>query len=157
MHGGYSEVNIDCIKMLLIISAIQIQFIREKYNVPYVFDSYVSPKNTKTLAPSMCSGLCHTQLNALDFFQDNSLQDRSIYAPINFTSPNTTSVSVICVWVLLRMKTFLHLRRRFSNKHWKLVISMFHIHDDAWAALWRTKWHQDYYSSCHSQAKICFG
>ena len=39
MHGGYSEVNIDCIKMLLITSAIQIQFMREKYNLPNVFDS----------------------------------------------------------------------------------------------------------------------
>ena len=121
------------------------------------FDSHVSPRNTKTLASSMCSGLCHTQLNALDFFQDNSFQDQCIYAPINFTSPNTTSVSVVCVWVLMRMKPFLHLRRRFSNKHWKLVITMFRIHDDVWAALWRTKWHLDYFSSCHSQAKICFG
>ncbi len=34
MHGGYSEVYIDCIKMLLITSAIQIQFMREKYNLP---------------------------------------------------------------------------------------------------------------------------
>jgi hypothetical protein len=29
--------------------------------------------------------------------------------------PNTIRVSVVCVWVLLRTKTFLHLRRSFSN------------------------------------------
>ena len=43
MHGGYSEVNIDCIKMLLITSEIQIQFMREKHYLPGVFDSHVSP------------------------------------------------------------------------------------------------------------------
>ncbi len=43
MHGCYSEVHIDCIKMLLITSEIQIQFMREKPYLPGVFDSHVSP------------------------------------------------------------------------------------------------------------------
>jgi hypothetical protein len=75
MHGGYSKVYGDCIKMLLNTLKIQIQIVQEKHNLPVVFDSYVSPKMKKTLASSMRSGLCHSQLNALDFFQENTLQD----------------------------------------------------------------------------------
>jgi hypothetical protein len=57
MHGGYSEVYSDCIKMLLKTSEIQIQIVREKHNLPVVFDSSVSSKVKKTLASSMRSGL----------------------------------------------------------------------------------------------------
>ncbi len=39
MHGGYSEVYGNCIKMLLKTSEIQIQIAREKHNLPIVFDS----------------------------------------------------------------------------------------------------------------------
>jgi hypothetical protein len=42
MHGGYSEVHIDCIKMMLITSEIQIPFMREKEYLPKVFE-YFSP------------------------------------------------------------------------------------------------------------------
>ncbi len=87
MHGGYSEVYRDCIKMLLKTSEIQIQIVREKHNLPIVFDSFVSPKAKKTLASKMRSGLCHTHLNALDFFQENTLQDLCIFAPLGFTGP----------------------------------------------------------------------
>jgi hypothetical protein len=38
MHGGYSEVYGDCIKMLLNTSEIQIQIMREKHNLPIIFD-----------------------------------------------------------------------------------------------------------------------
>ncbi len=75
MHGGYSKVYGDCVKMLLKTSEIQIQIVREKHNLPIVFDSYVSPNMKKMLASSMRSGLCHTQLNAFDFFQENTLYD----------------------------------------------------------------------------------
>jgi hypothetical protein len=75
MHGGYTKVYGNCIKMLLKTSEIQIQIVREKYNLPIVLNSYVSPKAKKTMASTMCSGLCHTRLNALDFFQENTLQD----------------------------------------------------------------------------------
>jgi hypothetical protein len=60
MHAGYSKVYGNCIKMLLKTSEIQIQIMREKNNLPVVFDSYVSPKVKKSLASSMRSGLCHT-------------------------------------------------------------------------------------------------
>jgi hypothetical protein len=75
MHGGYSKVYGNCIKMLLKTSEIQIQIVREKHILPIVFDSYVSPKVKKTLASSMRSSLCHTWLNAFYFFQENTLHD----------------------------------------------------------------------------------
>jgi hypothetical protein len=75
MHGGYSKVYGDCIKMLLNTSVIQIQIAREEHYLPIIFDSYVSPKVKNTLASFMRSGLCHTRLNAFNFFQENTFQD----------------------------------------------------------------------------------
>ncbi len=60
MHGGYSKVYGDCIKMLLNISETQIQIVWEKHDLLIVFDSYVSPKVKKMLASSMRFGLCRT-------------------------------------------------------------------------------------------------
>jgi len=47
--------------------------VREEHNLPIVFDSFVSGKAKKAVASNMRSGLCHTRLNALDFFRDNDL------------------------------------------------------------------------------------
>ena len=41
MHGGYSEVHSDCIRMLLKTSTIKIQIVREEHNLPVVFDFWV--------------------------------------------------------------------------------------------------------------------
>jgi hypothetical protein len=87
MHGGHSEVYSGYIKMLLNTSEIQIQIVREKHTLPVVFDSYVSSKVKKTLASSMRSGLCRTRLNALDFFQDTSFEDRRFCAPLSHIGP----------------------------------------------------------------------
>jgi hypothetical protein len=73
MHGEYSEVRSDCARMLLKTSTIKIQIVREEHNLSAVFDSFVSGKAKKALASNMRSGLCHTRLNALDFFHDNDL------------------------------------------------------------------------------------
>ena len=73
MHGGYSEVYSDRIRMLLKTSTIEIRIVREEHNLPVVFDSFVSGKTKKALASNMRSGVCHTRLNALDFFHDNDL------------------------------------------------------------------------------------
>jgi hypothetical protein len=51
----------------------KIQIVREEHNLPIIFDSFVSGKAKKALASNMHSGLCHTRLNALDFFHDNDL------------------------------------------------------------------------------------
>jgi hypothetical protein len=73
MHGGYSEVHSNCVCMLLKTLTIEIKIVREEHNLPVVFDSFVSGKAKKALASNMRSGLCHTRLNALDFFHDNDL------------------------------------------------------------------------------------
>jgi len=65
MHGGYSEVRSDCLCMLLKTSTIKIQIMGEEYNLPVVFDSFVSGKAKKALASNMHSGLCHTRLRNL--------------------------------------------------------------------------------------------
>ncbi len=63
----------------------KLQIAREKHDLPIVFDSFVSSKAKKTLASTMHSGLCHTRLNALNFFQENTLQYHQICAPLGFT------------------------------------------------------------------------
>jgi hypothetical protein len=73
MHGGYSEVHSNCVRMLLKTSTIKIRIVREEHILPIVFYSFVSGKAKKALASNMRSGLCHTRLNALDFFHDNDL------------------------------------------------------------------------------------
>ena len=37
MHGGYSEVHSDCVRMLLKTSTIEIRHVREEHNLPVVF------------------------------------------------------------------------------------------------------------------------
>ncbi len=44
------------------------QIVREKHNLPVVFDSFVPMLAKRALATTMCAGLCQLCLNALDFF-----------------------------------------------------------------------------------------
>jgi hypothetical protein len=67
MHGGYSEVYGNCIRMLLKTSTINIHTEREKHNLPVVFNSFVNMATKKALSATMCSGLCHTRLNVRNF------------------------------------------------------------------------------------------
>jgi hypothetical protein len=129
MHGGYSKVYGNCIKMLLKTSKIQIQIVREKHNLPIVFDSYVSPKAKKTLASTMRSGLCHTRLNALDFFQENTLQDLRICAPLGFTgSKHYSHFCGPCVSTT-ENENLSAPQKELLKWHWKLGISMYHIQE----------------------------
>ncbi len=50
MHGGYSKVHCNCIKMLLKTSEIQIAIVKEKHNLPVVFDSFASSKAKRAFA-----------------------------------------------------------------------------------------------------------
>jgi hypothetical protein len=59
--------------MLLKTSTIKIQTVKEEHNLTIIVDSFDSGKAKKALASNMRSGLCHTRLNALDFFHDNDL------------------------------------------------------------------------------------
>jgi hypothetical protein len=73
MHGGYSEVYGDCIKMLLKTSTIKIKIVREQHNRPAVFESFVSVEAKKALGSMMRSGLSHVCLGVCDFFHNNDL------------------------------------------------------------------------------------
>ena len=150
MHGGYSEVHSDCIRMLLKTSKIEIRIMREEHNLPIVFDSFVSGKAKKALASNMRSGLCHTRLNALDFFHDNDLGNLG-RSPRNsvLDSEHLSNFCGACVGAL-RMKIFL-LHRRTSQmalevRHWDVS----HSRDDVRMTLRRSRWKNDYYSSNNS-------
>jgi hypothetical protein len=128
MHSGYSKVYSNCIKMLLKTSKIQIQIVREKHNLPVVFDSYLSLRVKKMLASTMRSGLCHTCLNALDFFQENNPQDLQICAPLGFTSPkHYLQFCGLCVGT--ENENLYATQKELLKWHWKLGISMFCIQE----------------------------
>jgi hypothetical protein len=127
--GGYSKVYGDCIKMLLKTSKIQIQIVREKHNLPIVFDSYVSSKAKKTLASTVRSGLCYTRLNALDFFQENTFQDFCIFSPLGFTGPEHFShFCSLCVGTT-ENKNLSAPQKELLKWHWKLGVSMYCIQE----------------------------
>jgi hypothetical protein len=129
MHGGYSKVYSDCIKMLLKTSLIQIQILREKHYLPIVFDSYASPKTKKTLASTMRSGLCRTRLNALNFFQENTLQDLQICAPLGLTGPkHYLHFCGLCVSTT-ENENLSAPQKELLKWHWKLGISIFCIQE----------------------------
>jgi hypothetical protein len=68
MHGGYSEVYGQSIKMKLRTSSIHIDIIQDQANLPVVHDSFVSEKAKGGLASLFWSGMCQTGLSVLDFF-----------------------------------------------------------------------------------------
>jgi hypothetical protein len=115
MHGGYSEVYGDCIKMVLKTSEVQIQIVREKHNLSVVFDAYVSPKAKKTLASTMHSGLCHTRSMLSISFKRILFKIFKFVHLKGSSTPNTTRISAVRVSAKLRMKTSLLLRRNFSS------------------------------------------
>jgi hypothetical protein len=129
MNSNYSEVYGDCIKMLLHTSEIQIQIMREKHNLPVVFDSYVSPKVKKTLASSMCSGLCHTRLNAYNFFYENTHYNLPICAPLGITSPKHYSPFCgLCIGASENGNLSAP-QKELLKWHWKLGIAMYRIQE----------------------------
>ena len=58
MHGGYSEVYGQSIKVKLRTSTIRIVIIQNHSNLPVVHNSYLSEKAKRGLGPLMQSGLC---------------------------------------------------------------------------------------------------
>jgi len=101
--------------MLLKTSTIEIQIVWEEHNLPVLFDSFVSGKAKKALASNMCFGLCHTRLNALDFFHDNDLGNlgRSLQNGV-LDSEQLSIFCGACVGAA-ENKTFLLHRQNFSN------------------------------------------
>ncbi len=128
MHGGYSKVYGNCIRMLLKTSTIDMQIAREKYNLSVVFDSFVSMLAKKALASTMHSGLCYTTcLNVLDFFHDNNLGDLG-------TSPHFwhckckhyLHVCGPCVKTPANENLF-RPKKELLKWHWKLGVGMYCI------------------------------
>jgi hypothetical protein len=127
MHVGYSGVYGDCIKMMLKTSTIDIQTVREKHNLPVVFDSFVSMLVKKALITTMRSVLCHTHLNVLNFFHDKDLGDPGTSAYfwhhnhmhyLHFCAP--------CVGVPAN-KNLSGPQKELLKWHWKLGIGMYCI------------------------------
>ncbi len=78
----------------------------------------------------MRSGLCHTQLNALNFFQDNNLQDLHICAPLRVTGPeHYLCFCGLCVGTSENENLFPAPQKKLLKWHWKLGISMYCIQE----------------------------
>jgi hypothetical protein len=132
MHGGYSEVYHDCVKMLLKTSmVVQIKIVREKHNLPVVFDSFVSSTIKRTLASTMRSGLCHTRLNALDFLDNRDLR---ICAPLSAAGPGPEHYSNFCgpCVGVTKNENLSAPQKELLKWHWKLGISMYRIQEMMW-------------------------
>ncbi len=126
MHGGYSEVHGDCIRMLLKTSTIDIQIVREKYDLPVVFNSFVPMSVKQALATTMRSGLCHSHLNALDFFHDNDINDLGISSCFwHHKSKHYLHFCGPCVGALANKN--LSWPQKILKWHCKLGIGMYHI------------------------------
>ncbi len=77
----------------------------------------------------MCSGLCHTRLNALDFFQDNNLEDLQICAPLGVTRPkHYTRFCGLCVGTS-ENENLSASQKELLKWHWKLGISIYRIQE----------------------------
>ncbi len=68
MHGGYSKVYAQSIRIKLLTSTIRITIKQGLTNLPVVHDSFVSEKAERGLGPLMHSGLCQMLIPVLDFF-----------------------------------------------------------------------------------------
>jgi hypothetical protein len=114
--------------MLLKTSTIEIRIVREEHNLPVVFDSFVSGKAKKALASNMRSGLCHTRLNALDFFHDNDLGNLGRSPRNSVLDSEHFSNFVVLVWELPRMKISAA-QTELLKWHWKLGIGIYRIQE----------------------------
>ena len=127
MHGGYSEVYGDCIRMLLKTSTIDIHIVREKHNLPVVFDSFVSTKTKRALATTMRSGLCHARLNILDFFHDNILDTLEVSPRFWHHEPeHYSNFCAPCVGSQAN-ENLSGPQKELLKWHWKLGIGMHRI------------------------------
>jgi hypothetical protein len=126
MHGGYSEVHGNCIKMLLKTSEIQIAIVKEKHNLPVVFDSFASPKAKRAFASNIHSSTCHTRLNVLDFFNN---QDLRICTPLGVTGhDHYTNFGGSCIGIS-NNENLSTPQKELLKWHWKLGVSMYRVQE----------------------------
>ncbi len=120
MHGGYSEVYGQSIKMKLRTSSIHIEIIRDQANLPVVHDSFVSEKAKHGPAPLFWSGMCQTGLSVLDFFGEIKGSVSSIVS----TTESNCFPSFPCVGDSANTN-LTSPQRDLLLWHWKLGISMY--------------------------------
>ena len=77
----------------------------------------------------MCSGLCHTHLNTLNFFQGNNLEDLQICAPLGVVSPkHYKRFCGSCVGTS-ENENLSAPQKELLKWHWKLGICMYPIRE----------------------------
>jgi hypothetical protein len=77
----------------------------------------------------MRSGLCHTHLNALDFFQDTSFEDRCTCAPLSHIGPeHYNRFCGPCVGAN-ENESLSAPQKELLKWHWKLDISMYRVQE----------------------------
>jgi len=127
MHGGYSEVHSDCVRMLLKTSTIEIRIVREEQNLPVVFNSFASGKAKKALASNMRSGSCHTHLNALNFSHDIDLVNlRQSPQKSVLHSEHFSNFCGACVGAA-KNENISAAQNELLKWHWKLGIGIYSI------------------------------
>ncbi len=103
---------------------INIQIVREKHNLPVVFDSFI-PMLAKQAATTMCSGLGHSHLNALNFFHDNNLGDLGTSPCFwHHESKHYLHFCCPCVGAPANKNLSGH-QKELLKWHWKLGIGMY--------------------------------
>jgi hypothetical protein len=113
--------------MLLKTSTINIQIVREKDILPVVFDSFVPMVAKQALTTTMHLGLCHSRLNALNFFHDNNLSDLGIFPRFwHHKSEHYLHFCGPCVGAPAN-KNLSGPRKELLKRHWKLSIGMYCI------------------------------
>ncbi len=102
---------------------------REEHKLPVVFNSFVSGKAKKALASNILSGLCHTHLNALDFFHDNDLGNLW-QSPRNsvLDSEHFSKFCGACAGAA-ENENISAAQKELLKWHWKLGIGMYRIQE----------------------------
>ncbi len=114
-------------RLLLKTPTIDIQIVRKKHNLPVVFDSVVPMSAKQALATTMCSGLCHSLLNALNFFHKNNLGDLCISPHFwHHKSEHYSHFCGPCVGAPAN-KNLSGPQKELLEWHWKLGIGMYCI------------------------------
>jgi hypothetical protein len=124
MHGGYSEVYGQSIKMKLCTSSIHIDIIQDQANSPVVHDSFVSEKAKRGLAPLFWSGMCQTGLSVLDFFGEIESSVSSIVS----NAESNCFPCFLCVSDSANAN-LTSPQRELLLWHWKLGISMYQVQE----------------------------
>jgi hypothetical protein len=124
MHGDYSKVYAKNIQMKQHTSTIGIMIEQGLTNLPVVHDSFVSEKAKCDLGPLMHSGLSHTHIPDLDFFEEINKVVSSIFTQ----SEQSFFPCFPCVGNS-ENKNLTSPQRKLLLWHWKLGINMYWVQE----------------------------